>query len=266
MNKNISESMMFDLETVEGTTAGTTSLFKYDMQDYFRAGVAVGVRSTGFTTITVDLMEATASTAAGSSNAAGRAGRTIGAQGGTGITTAGGVKEMTLTFGADVTAESYVLSLGTNQKTLTVTTATASLASTAQASTLLYVGSTLDSTAAGGLKGITDDLSTKLSNSTYGFGTAVDVSTNATNTLTLRVRDAADGDIRFSGGAASHVTITVQEAVVAFDLNADQMTTGCRWIGAKISTVGVAAARSVAVIRQPGRYMPSGNFKGYVST
>lgn len=267
MNRNISEDLMFDLEMTDASTAATTSL-KYDMQMYDRAGVAVGIRSTGFTTVTVDLMEATAATAAGSSNAAGRAGVVAGAQGGTGITTAGGVREMTITHGTStsVTASTFVFQMGTVQRLFTYTTATALHNATAWGTTRLYFGSTVSVTADTGPQLSLDVLASAL-NSTLAFNGQFAFATDATNTLKLTVQDTAAGPIVVSGGAANILTITVQQAVIAFDLKADQLATaGERHIGIKTSTVGVACGISLAVIRKSGRYMPSGNFKGELST
>jgi len=268
MNKNISENLMCDLEILAISSAATAVSQKRDMQMYDRAGFAVCVNSTGFTTVTVDLMEATASTAAGSSNCAGRAGVTIGAQNGTGITTAGGVKAMTLALAGNTTNSTMVIGIGGVNKTLTYTTATASLNATAQTSTKLFFGSTVGSTVNTGAALTMGDLATKLSNTSYGYGTSIDVSTNTTADCKIVLRDSAAGAITFTGGAsADGIGVTVQEAVAAFDVRADQLSTsGERWVGVKVSTAATACDVAVVTLRQPGRYMPSGDFKGELST
>jgi hypothetical protein len=266
MNKNISEDIMFDLDMTDATTAATTSL-KYDMQMYDRAGIAVGVRSTGFTSMVVDLMEATAATAAGSSNACGRAGVTIGCAGGSAITTAGGVQEFTITPTTVITTgTTLVMTVGTVVRPFAYTSATANHNATAWTTAQLYFGCT-DLNVAGSVDSMIDVLSSAI-NSTLAFNGVFTHATDSTAVLRLRTNDvAAAGPVQVSGGNATGFTLTAQQAVVAFDCRADQLSTGGnRYLGIKTSTVGVASERTVAVVRKPGRYMPSGNFKGNIST
>jgi len=267
-NGKVSELINVDVEAFTASTGASSSL-NYSMENYGKAFIGAALDSTGFTTCTLDLMESSAATVAGTSAAGSKAGITLGAQGGTGITTAGGVRTATLTLTTDTTGNtpSIRIQLGDVARTLTYTTATASIgAGNAANTTLAYWGSTVGATAAGGLKAALDTLSTVI-NAADCFNGAFNVSTDTTATIKLAVKDTATGPIALAGDTG--ITVTVQHAVGGFNINADQLdsTANKKYIGLKKSTVGTAAAMGVVVARGPGRYMPAGrSYKGYIST
>lgn len=254
---NLSEHVKpsFEVKTIS-SSAGTTSL-NYDMKDYRQALVAVNVRG-NYSTATVDLMESSASTVAGTSAAAGYGGVVVGGAS-TLIPAAGGVREMTVTITTASTAgDTLTFSEGSNSYTLTNANTTFTNVSTA-----LYFGSTVGSTAATGLQLRMDSLKAALE-STLVFGDSVICSTGTTASLTIAAREC--GSLGFQTTLAAY-TAEVQQAVAVFDVNAEDMTTTAnkRYLAAKISSISTAGQAGVTVIRTGGRYMPP-TFAGKIAT
>lgn len=264
-NAKISEKAKVDSEILAiSSAAGSTSL-NYDMQDYRQALIAVNVQG-NFSTATIDLMESSASTVAGTSAAGSKAGIVVGGAS-TLVPVTGGVREMTLTITTATTdLDTLTISAGSVSKKFTNTTSTALHNSSAWSSTNLYFGSTVGSTVATGLQLTADSLQTAI-DSTLAFGAGVIVmSTGTTATLTLKAGDGVVGSLGFQTTVASF-TAEINEAVGAFDLNADQMTSTAnkRYLSAKVSSISTAGQAAVTVIRTGGRYMAP-TFSGKLST
>ena len=149
-NAMITEKVNIDAEHLAiSSAAGSTSL-NYDMQDYRRAAIVCNVvadtSATGFSTVTLDLMESSAATVAGTSAAGGSAGIVIGGAGTLVQSSVSGARKMTLTMTSATSLQYFTLNLGTVQRKFQYSTSTALDADTANVSTLSYYGSTVGST------------------------------------------------------------------------------------------------------------------------
>lgn len=266
----LSEKLKIDTEVLHiSSGAGSTSR-NYDMQGYPQAAIAVAVEGSYIGGVTLDLMESSQATAAGTSACGSKAGITIGGTANTYVDVANGVRQLTLTYGTDstgATGDAITLSVGTVSKTFIFSTATANHNATAWTSTKLYFGSTVGSTVNTGAQLSLDVLRTAIV-STIGFGNALSVSTPATNTMLLTVNDEAGGAIGFGAtGSTAFLVAMVNQAAGVFDIKADQMTSTAskRHLSVKVSTASTACRAAVTVIRSGGRYMPPA-FKGKVSS
>ena len=259
-NALITEKVKIDSEVLAiSSAAGSTSL-NYDMADYHRAAIAVNVQG-NFTTATLDLMQSSAATVAGSSAAGGSAGIVIGGAS-TLIPVAGGVRQMTLTMGtASTTGQYFGLSLGTVVKKFTYSTSTG----TTNVSTNSYFGSTVGSTVATGVQLSMDSLKAAI-NSTLAFGAAIVCSTLSTAGITLTAADAAAG-ASLGLSATGVMTGVVNQAVGGFNIAADELTSTLnkRYVGVKISSASTDCNCGVSIIRTGGRYNPP-TFSGKLST
>lgn len=265
MSGKITEYNKIDLEVLGISSAAGATSQAYDMREYPQAAVIVNVEGSYAPGVTIDLMESSAATAAGSSAAASKAGIIIGGTAATYITD-GGVRKMTLTMGTASTAdEFFTLAAGTVTKKFTYTTSTAAWASgsTLQTATNLYFGTTVGSTVNAGIQGSLDSLKTAIE-STLGFAGALVCSTPTTGTLMVEVADSAAGALGLTATAV--MTALVNQAVGAFDIKADALTTGKRYIAAKVSTASSACRAAVTVIRSAGRYLPASNVKYKLSS
>ena len=267
MNGKISENIAIDCEVHAATTAASSSI-NYDMRSYDKALVAICLGSTGMTTCTVSLAQSSAATVAGTTSTALKAGGMVLGGSGTGITTAGGVRQLTLTYGTSTiaTAQDFVVTLGGKSRTISPTSSTALNNATAWTTAQLYFMSTVSATAVTGPQLHLDNLKLAL-DSTLAFNGMLTMATNATNTLKLTVNDAASGPLSITGGVAAVLTMTVQNAVGVFDVNAAELdsTANKRYISAVKATADVANEMAVTVVRSGGRYMPP-VVKGRVST
>lgn len=267
----ISELYKIDSEVLSITSAAGATSQQYDMQSFDKALIAVAVEGSYIGGVTVDLMESSAATAGGSSAAGSKAGIVIGATENTAVSASNGVRAMTLTYGTastGATGDSITLSLGTDTKTFYFSTSTANHNSTAWTTSVFYFGSTVGSTVNTGAQLSIDVLKAAI-NSTKGFGNAIVCSTPATNTLKLEVRDEASGPLGFaSTGSTAFLVAMVNQAVGAFDIRADQLTSTAskRFISAKVSTASTACRAAVTVIRDGGRYLPAAGAKYKLSS
>jgi hypothetical protein len=77
--------------------------------------------------------------------------------------------------------------------------------------------------------------------------------------------DDAVGDIGLNASAV--MSAVVNNAVGAFDIKADQLTSTAskRYLGVKVSTAATSCRAAITVIRTGGRYMPPA-FKGKLSS
>jgi hypothetical protein len=151
-------------------------------------------------------------------------------------------------------------------KTFTYTSSTSLLNSSAWTSTNFYYGSTVGSSANTGGQFACDSLKLALA-STKGFGNIFAFSTPATNTLQITLLDAATGGIGFGNTNSSAVpTVTIQQAVGAFDIQAEDLnsTANKRWVSLKCGTNATAAKVSMTVIREAKNSPP--DFAGYLSS
>lgn len=259
MNSKISERFKVNSEVLAPTSAAGATSLNYDMQDAFKAHLCVSVHATNAGPVVVDLMESSAATVAGTSAAGGKTGLSLGGVS-TAITNAGGVRAIKITHSADTTSEAMRLAIGTGGfKTITYTSSTALLNSTAWASTNFYYGSTVASSANTGGQFAMDSLKTALV-STIGFGNIFEFSTPATNVLTVKLLDSATGNIVFSNTNSSVVpTVEVNQAVGGFDINAEDLTSTLskRYVGIKVSSVTTGVGRcGVSVIRYSKNNVP----------
>ena len=265
MSGKIVEYNKIDCEVLGISSAAGATSQAYDLREYPQAAVIVNVEGSYAPGVTIDLMESSAATAAGSSAAASKAGIIIGGTAATYITD-GGVRKMTLTMGTASTAdEFFTLAAGTVTKKFTYTTSTAAWAagSTLQTATNLYFGSTVGSTVNAGIQGSIDSLKAAIE-STLGFAGALVCSTPTTGTLTVEVADSAAGALGLTATAV--MTALVNQACGAFDIKADALSTGKRFIAAKVSTASSACRAAVCVIREGGRYLPPANVKYKLSS
>lgn len=265
-NGLISERVKVDSELLVGTTAASTSL-NYDMRHYNQALISVAIETTvGISTVSIDLMESSAATVAGTSAAGGKAGIVLGGVT-TLIPTTGGVRQMTITMTSLATdLNALTISAGSVIKKFTNTTSTALFNSSAWASTNLYFGSTVGSTANTGLALSIDALKTAIE-STLAFGTEKFVlSTGSTASLTIQAADAVVGNLGFNTTNTGY-TALVNQAVGAFNIADDELTSTAnkRYIGVKVSTKLEATRAAITVIRTGGSYKPP-TFSGKLST
>jgi hypothetical protein len=264
----ITEKYKIDAEIISITSAAGATSLQYDMKAFEQALVAVNVEGSYIGGVTIDLMESSAATAAGSSAAGSKAGIVIGGTAATNIAAGSGVRKMTLTMGTASTAdEFFTLAAGTVTKKFTYTTSTAAWASgsTLQTATNLYFGTTVGSTVNAGIQGSLDSLKTAIE-STLGFGGAVICSTPTTDAIGLEVADSAAGALGLTATAV--MSALVNQAVGCFDIRADQLTSTAnkRFISAKVSTASTACRAAVTVIRGGGRYLPASGAKYKLSS
>jgi hypothetical protein len=267
MNSKISERFKVNSEVLAPTSAAGATSLNYDMQGFDRAMVSVCLNGTNAAAFTVDLMESSGATIAGTSAAGGKTALSLGGVS-TAITAAGGVRAIKLTHSADTTSESFRMALGSGGfKTFTYTSSTALLNSSAWASTLAYYGSTVASSANTGSQFACDSLKTALA-STITFGNVFEFSTGSTATLGIKLLDNATGSIVFSNVNSSVVPLCeVNAAVGAFDIQAEDFTStaGKRYLSVKVSSVSTGVGRAgVSVIRYSDNNPPA--FPGVLSS
>jgi len=263
-NGRVSDHMKINSEVITVTSAAGSTSNAYDMGVCGQALFNICANG-NFSTLTLDLMEATAATAAGSSAAGGSAGIVIGGPS-TAIPITGGVRAMTLTLGTVTTAAStFSLMVGGVTKQFTYTTSTALNKSSAQSSTNLYFGSTVGSTVDTGLQLSLDALSTAIT-STLGFGGIVTVSTPTTVTLKIALNDGATGNLGLASTATGIIAGEVNEAVGAFNIANDELSTGGnRYVKVKGSTASTSVKCGVTVIRT-GMRLSGSTYPGKLST
>lgn len=264
MNSNIriSDRVKVDTEELDISSAAGATSIKFDMSDHNHALLTACIAGT-FTSAVVDLMGSTAATAAGSSAAGGKAGITIGSLGSTGISTAGGVRKITLTIGtASTTNDVWTFGVGTRTRRFQYTTSTALHNATAWTTALLYYGATEGATVADGIDN-SIGLLTSAMNSTLAFPNMLDIATASTVALQISARDDALGPLSLSSGGANVASVAVNEAAVGFDISAAELSTvaGKSWVGLKISSASTACTVGITCMRAPGRYMPTGDIK-----
>lgn len=264
----LSEKYKIDAEVMSITSAAGATSQQYDMQKYAQAAFIVAAEGDLTGGVTIDLMESSAATAGGSSAAGSKTGIVIGGTAATNISTASGVRDITLTMGtASTTGAYFTLAAGTVTKKFTYTTSTAAFTSgsTLQSATNLYFGSTVGSTVDTGLQLSLDSLKTQIE-STLGFSGALVCSTPTTVTMRIKCGDAAAGDISLTATAV--MSAAVNNAVGVFDLRADQMTSTLskRYLSVKVSTAATSCRAAVTVIRGGGRYMPATDNKYKLSS
>lgn len=265
----LSETLKLDAEVLAITSAAGSTSRNYDMQGFDKALVAVAVEGSYIGGVTIDLMESSAATVAGTSACGSKAGIVVGGTAATNIAAGSGVRDLTLTFSsASTDTNFFTLSVGTVTKKFTYTTSTAAWAtgSTLQYATNINFGSTVGSTVNTGIALSIDSLKTGLE-STLGFSTGVlSLSTPTTDSIRIALADAAVGDIGLSASAV--MTALVNQAVGCFDIRADQLTSTAnkRFISAKVSTASTACRAAVTVIRGGGRYLPASGAKYKLSS
>jgi len=261
----ITDRLKIDAEIISITSAAGATSQNYDMQKYGQAAFVVSAYGDLTGGITLDLMESSAATAAGSSAAGGKAGIVIGGTAATNIASGSGVREITLTMGtASTTGQYFTLSAGTVSRKFTYTTSTALHNSSAWSATGgLYFGSTVGSTVNTGIALSLDLLKAGIE-STIGFGGAIICSTPATDAIKLEVADSAAGALGLTATAV--MSAVVNQACGAFDINADALSAGKRYLSVKVSTASTTCRVAVDVIRDGGRYMPADDYKYKLSS
>ncbi len=271
MNVRVTDKIKIDAEHLAiSSAAGATSL-NYDMQNYHRAAAVVNISADGsansFSTATIDLMESSGSTVAGTSAAGGSAGIVVGGAGTLVQSSVSGVRKMTLTFGtAASTGMQFTINLGTVSKTFEYTQATANFNATAQSATLSYYGATAASSANTGSQLAMGLLSSNV-NSTLAFGGDLICSTRTTASLTLQVADSADGRSLGFQDSTGAMTASIHQAVGGFNIGADELTSTLnkRYVGVKVSSAATACGADVSIVRTGGRYNPP-TFSGRLGT
>jgi hypothetical protein len=258
MNAKISERYKVNSEVLAPTSAAGATSLQYDMQNFDRAMVTVSLSGTNAAAFTVDLMESSGATVAGTSAAGGKAGLSLGGVS-TAITAAGGVRAIKLTGHADTTSESFRMAIGDGgYKTFTFTATTASLLTTAWASTLAYYGSTVTSSANTGIQLAIDSLKTALA-STITFGNIFEFSTPSTATLGIKLLDSATGSIVFSNVNSSVIPLCeVNHAVGAFDIRSEDLTSTAnqRYLSIKVSSISTGVGRAAVTVIREAAFCP----------
>lgn len=268
-NALITEKVKVDAEVLTISSAAGSTSMNYDMQEYRRAAFIVNVAADstarGFSTATIDLMQSSAATVAGTSAAGGSAGIVIGGAS-TLVPVTGGVRKMTLTMSSATSLQAFNLSLGGVTKKFQYSTSTALNTATADVSTLSYYGSTVGSTVGTGLQFSIDRLKTAI-NSTLNFGSGIICSTGTTASITLQVADDADGVSLGFVDSTGVMSAAVNQAVGGFNIASDELTSTLakRYVGVKISSAATACDCGVSVIRTGGRFNPP-TFSGKLST
>ena len=258
----LGEQLAIDSEVLTITSAAGDTSLNYNMADCSKAHFAVSVLG-NYSTITVDLMQSSDSTVAGTSAAGGSVGKTIGGPS-TLVPVTGGVREMTITLSsASTTNGFFTMSLGTVTKKFAYSTSTAENAATAQSSTKLFYGSTVGSTVNTGLALSAGALATAII-STLAFGNILKCSTPTTATVMVQVMDDATGSLGLQSTAAV-ASAEVNQAVVGFDIKNDELSTGKEYVGVKVSTASTACKAGVCVIRSGLRYTQS-TYAGCLAT
>lgn len=259
MNSKISEKVKINSEVLAPTSAAGATSLNYDMQNFDKVHIVVALDGTCGVPVTVDLMESSGATVAGTSAAGSKTGLSLGGVS-TLIPVAGGVRAIKMTPGTATTSESFKMAIGTGgTKTFTYTTSTASLNSTAWASTQFYYGSTVGSTVDTGLQLTLDSLKSALA-STIGFGNIFVFSTPTTASLGIKLLDSATGSIFFSNTNSSVVPLCeVNQAVGGFDLSAEDLTSTAskRYIGVKVTSVSTGVGRAGVTVLRYGGYGPA---------
>lgn len=267
MNSKISERVKIDTDMLRPTSAAGATSLNFDMQNFDRVHICAALDGTCTGPVTVDLMESSGVTVAGSSAAGSKAGVALGGVS-TLIPTTGGVRAIKMTPGTATTSEAFKMAIGSGgQKTFTYTTSTASHNATAWTSTNFYYGSTVGSTVDTGLQLTLDSLKTALA-STIGFGNIFTFSTPTTGTLGIKLMDNATGSIYFSNTNSSVVPLVeVNQAVVGFDLMAADLTSTAnkRYVGVKVTSVTTGVGRVGVTVLRYGGYGPA-VFGGHLSS
>lgn len=262
-NALISEKAKVSAEILAITSAAGATSLNYDMQQYKQALFTANV-SGNFSTVTIDLMESSGATVAGSSALGSKVGMVVGGPS-TLIPVTGGVRKMTLTMSAASTdLEYFTLLAGSVSKKFVYTTSTALHNSSAQTSSALYFGSTVGCTVNTGMALSLDSLKSAIA-STLAFGNSLVLSTGSTATLTITAGDAVAGNLGLSASAV--MDAEVNQAVGAFNLAQDEIDgdNNKRWVSIKASTASTACDVAVTVIRTGGNYRPP-VFAGKLST
>ncbi len=263
MSGKISEFFKVDSQVLSVTSAVGATSIPFDMQNFDSALLLVSFAGDGAAVI--DLMQSTAATAAGSSAAGGKVGISIGSSVSTAFGATVGVKAMTLTFTSASTTDQYVtLSAGTVSRKLTYTTSTANLNSSAWNSTgTLYFGSTLGSTVNTGISLTLESLKTALDH-VKGFGGVFAYSTPSTDSIKITALDSAPGGLGLT--ATAIFTNVINQSMGAFDINADQLTSGNRYLAIKVSTATTGVSVTITAISGGGRYLPPAGAKFKLSS
>jgi len=268
-NVRVTDKVKIDCEVLAITSGAGSTSQNYGMADYHKAAIVVAVEAdttaTGFSTVTLDLMESSAATVAGTSAAGGSAGIVIGGAA-TLVPAAGGVRKMTLTMTSATSNQYFNLSLGTVTRKFQYTTSTALNADNANVSTLSYYGSTLGSTVGTGIQLSVTRLIAAI-NSTVNFGADILCSTGSTDDCALQVADSADGASLGFVDSTGVMSAVINQAVGGFNIASDELTSTLnkRYVGVKISSASTACKCGVSVIRTGGRYNPP-TFAGKLGT
>jgi len=260
----ISDKLKVDSEILTISSAAGATSGAYDMRGYSEAMLIMNVEGS-YADAVLDLMQSSAATAAGSSAAGSKAGIQIGSSVNTSIPSGRGVRTVLLTMGTGATgATGDAITLC--GKTFAFSTSTANLNSSAWSSTLLYFGSTVGSTINTGAQLSMGALRTAIE-STKGFNGSLVCSTPTTNTLKITLGDDATGAITFGAtGSTDMIVATIHQAVGAYNLKADQLTDGKRFLSVKVSTASTTCRAGLTVIRAGGRYLPPSAFAGKLSS
>ena len=273
-NGLMSEHLKVNSEVLAITSGAGATSKNYDMQNFYQGMAIVAIAGNASQTpITLDLMESSASTAAGTSALGSKAAITVGTSEDTSLPASRGVRAMTLTHGTGATGstgDAIQIGIGGKTRTFVFSTSTALVSpnTTAWSSTKAYYGSTVGSTVNTGAQLSVDSLIAAI-NSTLNFGDAVICSTPTTNTVKLSLADHATGNLSFSAtGATEGVCMTDwNEAVGAFNFSADELdsTANKRYVSLKVSSGATAIKCGVCIIRGPAKYQSS-TFAGNLST
>ena len=273
-NGLLSEHLKVNAEVLSITSAAGATSRNYDMQGHYQGLAVISVAGNASQTpVTIDIMESSAATAAGTSALGSKSALTVGSSEDTSLPASRGVRAMTLTHGTDATGatgDSIQIGVGGKTRTFVFSTSTAlkSPNTTAWTSTKSYYGSTVGSTVNTGAQLTVDSLISAI-NSTLNFGDAIVCSTPTTNTLLLTLADHATGNLSFSAtGATEGICMTDWNlAVAAFNVAQDELdsTANKRYASVKVSTGATALKCGVCIIREPARYQSS-TFAGNLST
>ena len=227
--------------TISSASAGVSK--RYDLLGAHDAAFVVAVSGVYDNVVSVDVAGAASATAAGTTSAGDVAGFTLGGVS-TLINAANGVRGIRLSpSSASTSLTSFTMTAADKTVTLTWTNSTALLNSSAWSATAGYFGSTVGSTAEGGLVALVDSIYAAVDYYWPGIFTK---STPSTAALAMRLNDRIPGGIGYNTKVATGPAAAWTHAQGRIAIDPERCTQ--RYVGVNISTVATALDVAVSFI------------------
>lgn len=245
-NGNIAERVRIDSQALTISSVATASSIPVSMEDCDKCAfvVSLGTAAAALQP-TITVYQATAATHAGSTVKS----TTIGSSAAARILNG---RRVLLTFTTDSTAATAAVVI--NGITFAESSDT-SLFQTASAASARTFGSTLDSSAAGGLENRVQSITSAINNSTFGVP-GITCSTASTAAVYLQVDDTASTTINIDT-CMSGLTPSYLDAQAIVEIQAADLTSGCKWAYVHVSTVATSVRIGIASVRVPLRHGPA---------